>query len=108
MNIYPFHIYSSITFSSDVISFYKEELAGERDNYVHDRARVTNKSIYAVLSDLVREVIESIDRARSILKGEKEKEVWEKFLAGYVAYHWMTPRYKLQELLSPESLSLSA
>ena len=87
---------------SDVLSFYKEELAGERDNYVHDRALVTNKSITTVLTELVDEIVQSIERARSILKGEKEKEAWERLLSGYVAYHYTTPRYRLAELLGEE------
>ncbi len=88
---------------SDVLSFYKEELAGERDNYVHDRALVTGKSIATVLTDLVNEIVESIERARSILKGEKEREAWESLLSGYVAYHYSTRRYRLAELLDGES-----
>ena len=88
-----------IVLHSDVLSFYKEELAGERDNYVHDRALVTDKSISTVLTELVSELVESIERARSILKGDKEKEAWERLLAGYVAYHYTTPRYRLAELL---------
>ncbi|KAI0090570.1 isoprenoid synthase domain-containing protein [Irpex rosettiformis] len=91
-----------LNYSNDVLSFYKEELAGEKDNYVHDRALVTNKSISTVLTELVNELVESIERARSILKGEKEKEAWERLLAGYVAYHYTTPRYKLVELLEGE------
>ncbi|KAI0692160.1 hypothetical protein BC835DRAFT_1416737 [Cytidiella melzeri] len=91
-----------LNYANDILSFYKEELAGERDNYVHDRALITKKNIETVLTELVNEVIASIERARSILKGEKEKETWERFLAGYASYHWMTPRYKLEELLGSE------
>ena len=66
---------------------------------MHDRALVTDKSISTVLTELVSELVESIERARSILKGDKEKEAWERLLAGYVAYHYTTPRYRLAELL---------
>ena len=97
-------IHNLIISLSDVLSFYKEELAGERDNYVHDRALVTDKSISMVLTELVNELVESIERARSILKGEKEKEAWERLLAGYVAYHYTTPRYRLAELLDGQAL----
>jgi hypothetical protein len=52
-------------------------------------------------------VIASIERARTILKGDKEKEAWERLLEGYVAYHYMTPRYKLEELLSDGDVAYS-
>jgi hypothetical protein len=65
---------------------------------VHDRARVTNKDIKAVLQDILDDVINAVARARLILQGEKEKETWERFLAGYVAFHFLSPRYKLETL----------
>jgi hypothetical protein len=65
---------------------------------VHDRARVTNKDIKAVLQDILDDVINAVARARLILQGEKEKETWERFLAGYVAFHFLSPRYKLEAL----------
>ena len=87
---------------SDILSFYKEELVGETANFVHDRAKVSGKTIPEVLSDILQEVITSVNRARTLLRGEKEKETWEKFIAGYVAFHFYSPRYKLIELTGSE------
>ena len=88
----------SVLIISDILSFYKEELANETNNFVHDRARVTGKGIKAVLQDILEEVINAVTRAREILQGEKEKETWERFLSGYVAFHFLSPRYKLETL----------
>ena len=51
---------------SDILSFYKEEMAGETDNYVHDRARIVKKSTSSVLNDVVKDVIASVERSRKI------------------------------------------
>ncbi|GJE97335.1 terpenoid synthase-like protein [Phanerochaete sordida] len=87
-----------LDYANDILSFYKEEMAGERHNFVHDRARVTGKDVSSVLDDILDEVVGAVDRARGILQGEKEKETWERFLAGYVAFHFLSPRYKLAQL----------
>ncbi|EKM53549.1 uncharacterized protein PHACADRAFT_125351 [Phanerochaete carnosa HHB-10118-sp] len=87
-----------LDYASDILSFYKEEMAGERHNFVHDRAHVTGKDIKTVLSDILDEVVGAVERARNILQGGKERETWERFLAGYVAFHFLSPRYKLAQL----------
>lgn len=84
--------------ASDILSFYKEEIAGETNNFVHDRVRVTGKNTKAVLLDILDEAVNAVVRARMILKGGKEKETWERFLAGYVAFHFTSPRYQLATL----------
>ena len=98
--------YDSSTFTcscSDVLSFYKEELAGEKDNYIHSRARVMGQSPYVVLKDLADEVVAIAEQGRSILKGEKEREVWNVFVKGYAAFHYLSPRYQLSELLNGDA-----
>lgn len=88
--------------TSDILSFYKEELAGETANFVHDRAIVTGQTVPAILSGLLQEVVASVDRARVLLKGQMEKDTWERFIAGYVAFHFYSPRYRLIELTGTE------
>ena len=87
------------------LSFYKEELAGEINNFVHDRARVTSKEVQEVLQDILDDVIAAVARARLILQGTKEKETWERFLAGYVAFHFLSPRYKLAALTGSSAVT---
>ncbi|PSR80103.1 hypothetical protein PHLCEN_2v6804 [Hermanssonia centrifuga] len=87
-----------LNYANDILSFYKEELAGETGNFVHDQAIVTGYTVEKVLSDLLDEVVVSVNRARVLLKGEKERQTWEQFLAGYVAFHFFSPRYRLLDL----------
>ncbi|KAI0090574.1 isoprenoid synthase domain-containing protein [Irpex rosettiformis] len=93
-----------LCFTNDILSFYKEQIAGEKDNYLHNRAAVSNKDVNDVLKEVIDEVVIAVDKARPVLTGEKEKDVWEKFLMGYAAFHYMTPRYKLKDLLPEESV----
>ncbi|KAH9846555.1 Trichodiene synthase-domain-containing protein [Lenzites betulinus] len=87
-----------IDWANDVFSFYKEELDHETHTFVHERALITGKTVGEVLSELVDEAVIACDRVRAILQGEKERQVWESFLAGYVAWHRFTPRYRLDEV----------
>ncbi|EKM53583.1 uncharacterized protein PHACADRAFT_211256 [Phanerochaete carnosa HHB-10118-sp] len=89
-----------ISHANDLFSFYKEELVGEKSNYVHDRACITGKDLEASLMDMLEDVVDVVDRGRKILEGEKERQAWESFLAGYVAFHFISPRYKLERLFN--------
>ncbi|KAI0820535.1 Trichodiene synthase-domain-containing protein [Trametes gibbosa] len=87
-----------IDWANDVFSFYKEELDHETHTFVHERALLTQKTVAEVMSELVDEAVAACDRVRAILQGGKEREAWESFLAGYVAWHRFTPRYRLDEV----------
>lgn len=53
---------------SDILSFYKEELAGEKDNYIHERALATGLPISSVLQELIMETISAVRRVRYVLQ----------------------------------------
>jgi hypothetical protein len=89
-------------FGSDIFSFYKEEIAEETANFVHERAAVTDKDIYGVLFDLVDEAVAVTRNARDVLVGSKERDAWERFATGYLAFHRHTPRYRLGDILEDE------
>ena len=48
------------------LSFYKETLAGDTDNYVHIRARMERKQASVVLGELVEENLQSLHKAKQI------------------------------------------
>lgn len=83
---------------SDLCSFYKEEIAGETSNLVHDRALVSGKDITAALREMTNDMIEGVEKARLVLVGNREKGAWENFMAGYITYHRLSPRYRLDEV----------
>ena len=88
--------------NSDVFSFYKEEIAQETANFIHERAAVTEKDAFSALSDVAEEAVGTVLRVRSILEGEKEKEAWERFMAGYTSWHRYSPRYRLNDVFGDQ------
>ena len=83
---------------NDILSFYKEELAGETGNYVHLLRAVRRKeSGLEVLHDLIEEAVGLSEEIDALLVGEA-KELWECWKVGYITYHLCDSRYKLSEL----------
>ncbi|KAH9926490.1 isoprenoid synthase domain-containing protein [Fomitopsis serialis] len=90
--VYMIHI-------NDILSFYKEELAGETNNYIHARSRATSKLPRDVLCQLIDEVVAAAERVRDHLGEGPVRDAWDNFEAGYIHYHIGNPRYRLQEVL---------
>ncbi|OBZ70154.1 Trichodiene synthase [Grifola frondosa] len=88
-----------INCTNDILSFYKESLAGETDNYVHLRAAAERKTPTIVLRELSSEVTNTVRRIKVVTAKDKElAAVWHRFLNGYLEFHIKTPRYRLKEL----------
>lgn len=87
---------------SDVLSFYKEELAGETGNYMSDRARASGKSVQDTLQEVVEETIVIVERIRNILGEGPVRDAWESFASGWIAFHTNSPRYRLKDLIGCE------
>lgn len=80
-------------------SFYKEELGGDKRNYIHNRARSEQKDVLQVLAEVEREAIDCEHRIQKILKGRAEyAKSWSDSVRGYMAMHTTNPRYRLAEL----------
>jgi len=83
---------------NDILSFYKEELAHETENYVHLRALVTTgKDPLGVVNDLVVEAISSADGIGATLTDDA-KDAWIRFKIGYITFHVSQERYRLSDL----------
>lgn len=95
-----------ILYANDVLSFYKEEIAGEQANFIHDRAAVTGRSVTDALDDTVDDAITATLAAREALRGTPEGEACEAVMAGYVRFHFLDGRYRLRELLGSDVDSL--
>lgn len=85
--------------NSDILSFYKEELAGETENYIKARAIATGKTAQQTLYDVVDETVATARRIREALGEGKVRDVWDGFEAGFVSFHIENPRYRLKEIL---------
>ena len=53
----------------------------------------------------LQDVVDAVDRARLLLKSDKEKQIWEGFIAGYVVFHFLSSRYRLLELTGNEYIN---
>ncbi|KAJ7633667.1 isoprenoid synthase domain-containing protein [Mycena polygramma] len=88
-----------INYNNDVLSFYKEELAGETHNFVHGRAQASGESPLSELAAIAEECLAATRRVRTILRGKgKYEEVWHAFEHGYVTFHTAGKRYRLDEI----------
>ncbi|RDX49920.1 terpenoid synthase [Lentinus brumalis] len=82
------------------LSFYKETLAGETDNYVHLRAVAEQKSPITVLQELVDENLESFRKIQELATCQTGlAEICHSFLMGYVEFHFNARRYRLEEVV---------
>lgn len=93
-----------INLINDILSFYKEELAGEDDNFVHMRAKVTGVDVALALQSVCDETMQLIARISSTLSGTPEHlATFQGFISRYIRFHTSTTRYKLDELLRPHT-----
>jgi hypothetical protein len=85
---------------NDILSFYKEELAGETVNYIYNRANVECKDPLQILSTIRDELLEASDNvSRSLSSSAPEAlDAWKSFESGVIAWHLQQERYKLKDL----------
>ncbi|KAI0352643.1 terpenoid synthase [Trametes cingulata] len=84
---------------NDILSFYKEALNGDTDNYITLRASAERKHPVVVLQELCEETLESIRRVQALTSSEPRiAEILHRFVMGYVEFHFRAKRYRLAEL----------
>jgi len=85
---------------NDVLSFYKEELAGENGNYISLEASQRGQDKIPVLRELARDVSLCVSRVVNTLDGNIEaKAAFQCFIGGYVSFHTsFDSRYHLNDL----------
>lgn len=91
---------------SDILSCYKEEQEEDTDNYVYARAEVTGKGVSDTLRDIINEWFAARARIRQMLPPGPPRAAWDGFEAGFVSLHLVLPRYRLQEVLGGEYLTV--
>ena len=50
------------------------------------------------LKEITGEMIDAIAKTRTILDSKVERRTYEGFMAGYLAYHRFSSRYRLEEV----------
>jgi hypothetical protein len=84
---------------NDLLSFFKEQLAGETATYIHTRASAEGRSPVEVLSALTDELCAASRNITQALSADPvAAETWRMFEYGVVAWHLENDRYRLREL----------
>ncbi|KAI1164972.1 isoprenoid synthase domain-containing protein [Nemania serpens] len=93
---------------NDIFSFYKEECAGEKDNYMHTRAFYEGIDVYETLRKVSEETMDAYRRIELVLEGKDPyAQLWHDHVLGYVSFHTVSERYKLRDLGLDESLPMN-
>ncbi|KAF9458113.1 isoprenoid synthase domain-containing protein [Collybia nuda] len=107
-----------IALTNDVLSFHKEELAGEKNNYIHNRAHIEGKTPLGVYAEVVQELHQARKAIRAgLAHNQQAMEMWVSFEQGYMyvapfplltkviltcvtcrGWHVVQKRYKLADL----------
>ncbi|KAH9477608.1 Monoterpene synthase 25 [Psilocybe cubensis] len=88
--------YTNLT--NDILSFYKEDIAGERNNYIYNRAHVSHQSAIDALRDTVKDTLDAHARITEVLKGTNAYASWKTWVNGYIGFHTTLKRYRLDDL----------
>jgi hypothetical protein len=84
---------------NDVISFYKEFAAGEKENYVAMRALTERVDMLTALDNMANEGILVYERVMKLLEDEPEYRAnFDAYAKGIVHFHTSAPRYHLKDL----------
>ncbi|KAL5495979.1 hypothetical protein ACEPAH_3211 [Sanghuangporus vaninii] len=85
---------------NDMLSFYKEDLAGEvEDTLIWLTARNRNISVYESLCVIANETVDTHNRAlRALAPFREAYDAYRNFASGYHGFHVESKRYKLQDL----------
>ncbi|KZT02206.1 uncharacterized protein LAESUDRAFT_762970 [Laetiporus sulphureus 93-53] len=77
--------------TTDTLSLYKEELAGDTDTYIQERASVTRKSVPETLQAVVSDTVAAVERIRGILGEGEARDAWGNFGASYIGVYMVNP-----------------
>ncbi|KAF8889652.1 isoprenoid synthase domain-containing protein [Infundibulicybe gibba] len=95
----PLQSYIQVRFRFDILSFYKEECAGEKTNRVSTLANSSRKSKLEVLEVLSRDSIQCKSQLEEAFRPTPAaSRVVSDFFHGYVGFHASLKRYRLVEL----------
>lgn len=83
-----------------MLSFYKEEVNGEDNNYISIMSKHRGVRKIETLEQLANLVASSYEAANNILRTSSAAHAaWGRFAQGYVGFHASYARYRLHEVL---------
>ncbi|KKY30306.1 putative longiborneol synthase [Diaporthe ampelina] len=88
-----------INLTNDILSFYKEEIAGETKNYVNSKAKSENKTAMTAMTEIVADTAQRYLSVTTILATkETYARAWHEYVMGYVAMHLINDRYMFADI----------
>ncbi|TFY58010.1 hypothetical protein EVG20_g8319 [Dentipellis fragilis] len=88
-----------ICYANDILSFYKEELAGEEENLIYTLARCRRMHASVALQEVIDDAVAAHHRVLETLMPHKAAfDCYVQFAQGYVDFHFASKRYRLDEL----------
>lgn len=92
-------------YANDILSFYKESRADERANYISNQAAAHSISCFESLEMLCKKTIEVFHTIDTILAPNEDlRRKIHQWMHGYLVYHMVSARYRLDELGIPAVL----
>ncbi|KAI0643174.1 terpenoid synthase [Trametes meyenii] len=84
---------------NDILSFYKELLAGETDGHIHMRATAEGKPVLVVLKELVDEMLDTVRKVEDLTANDPQLgSICRSYIMGFTEFHFRAKRYRLGEL----------
>ncbi|KAI0755153.1 terpenoid synthase [Daedaleopsis nitida] len=84
---------------NDILSFYKESLAGEKHNYIHMRAVAERKPAIQAFREVVDEVLASVRKLQELASVQAGLyPILHSYIMGYIEFHFNARRYHLEDL----------
>ncbi|KAJ0108804.1 hypothetical protein J7T55_011295 [Diaporthe amygdali] len=88
-----------INLTNDILSFYKEEVAGETKNYVNSKAKSEKKTAMTAMREIVADTAQRYLSVTSVLAGkEPYARAWHEYVMGYVDMHLRNDRYMFADI----------
>ncbi|KAM0329648.1 hypothetical protein ACHAPQ_006717 [Fusarium lateritium] len=85
--------------TNDILSFWKEEVAGEQYNYIHNTGWYEDKDARTVFEDVIDDVKTKTQNMRLVLNGRNPYlQLLDSHMLGYISFHKLISRYKLWEV----------
>lgn len=81
------------------MSLYKEELQDDSDTLIRHRAAASNQDVITLLKSMVDETVTAVERVCGVVGRRQEVDAWKSFVTQYVAFHYMSPRYRISEIV---------
>ncbi|KIL58147.1 hypothetical protein M378DRAFT_339268 [Amanita muscaria Koide BX008] len=88
-----------VQYVNDILSFYKEELVNESNNYISVKARSKGCTKLEALQMAADQAVKAYEESVAVLEHSPEAlEAFRQFARGYAHYHIACKRYKFPEL----------